>query len=129
MLDARRAGNASATLRPDRNRPRRQSRQLNGSSRRVRGAAVVLDLNALFSGIIPACAGSSRRSPTKLIAIKDHPRVCGEQFTNDRACRVKFGSSPRVRGAVKRRLCDRCAPRIIPACAGSSWEYIVRNVR
>ena len=111
-----------------------------GSSPRVRGAVYCAPRLGVVEGIIPACAGSSHRRCNQRGMARDHPRVCGEQLTVAVTVVPVEGSSPRVRGAVRRlSLHDIRAgssPRvrgaamtltvvlldggIIPACAGSS---------
>ncbi len=53
-----------------------------GSSPRVRGADRLPRCRALPRGIIPARAGSSRRSCVPCLDLRDHPRACGEQLTS-----------------------------------------------
>ena len=50
-----------------------------GSSPRVRGAEWVSEVSTETGGIIPACAGSRKRRRQPRAALRDHPRVCGEQ--------------------------------------------------
>ena len=71
-----------------------------GSSPRVRGAALRALFWSLGRGIIPACAGSS-------VNVVEPAAEQG-------------GSSPRVRGAVMPSSSAICWNGIIPACAGSS---------
>ena len=72
------------------------------------------------NGIIPARAGSSVREGDVAGRLGDHPRACGEQKVNAGNQFTIPGSSPRVRGAGRRR--DGAGPvgGIIPARAGSS---------
>ena len=49
-----------------------------GSSPRLRGARFLVVSAELFSGIIPALAGSTRRGPEAPGGRRDHPRACGE---------------------------------------------------
>ena len=49
-----------------------------GSSPRVRGAPAAVIVDAECGGIIPACAGSTRRRSWSTCGARDHPRVCGE---------------------------------------------------
>ena len=49
----------------------------------------------------------------------DHPRVCGEQCTTQRAVDSVKGSPPRVRGTVIIALRRSTRKRITPACAGN----------
>ena len=53
-----------------------------------------------------------------------HPRVCGEQFSDDQFEDPEFGSSPRVRGTDF--VCRDHSPdrRFIPACAGNRYAFI-----
>ena len=90
-----------------------------GSSPRVRGAEAQPHARSDALGIIPARAGSSAHCRCGGQAARDHPRACGEQLRRkvDDFCDV--GSSPRVRGAVLRRLDDIARLGIIPARAGS----------
>ena len=70
-----------------------------GSSPHVRGARHELCHGSFWSGIIPACAGSTCLVPSLSLLPRDHPRMCGEHpccnTTNNRVP----GSSPHVRGA------------------------------
>ena len=92
---------------------------LRGSSPHVRGALVWSCPYCGHSGIIPACAGSTRYSTTGKQGRRDHPRMCGEHHAvssgphpagdHPRMCgehlsfmaflMVSAGSSPHVRGA------------------------------
>ena len=115
---------------------------LRGSSPHVRGALVWSCPYCGHSGIIPACAGSTRYSTTGKQGRRDHPRMCGEHHAvssgphpagdHPRMCgehlsfmaflMVSAGSSPHVRGA--RHHLHKIATRhgIIPACAGSTFN-------
>ena len=68
------------------------------------------------------CAGNSSFMRAKSSAIKDHPRVCGEQDYLPLASASQRGSPPRVRGTAG--LCDCVAQAwgITPACAGNSSQ-------
>ena len=91
-----------------------------GSSPHVRGAHVGRADDVRADGIIPACAGSTKRSLDHEDHQEDHPRMCGEHLTAVLLLNLPSGSSPHVRGApdlffqVVKRL------GIIPACAGST---------
>ena len=52
--------------------------QSRGSSPRVRGTLTEEYLGLGYSGIIPACAGNTKRHSFDAIIDADHPRVCGE---------------------------------------------------
>ncbi len=112
-----------------------------GSSPRVRGTRHAQRADGHGVGIIPACAGNTRRSRIRRKDSRDHPRVCREHVMDVGDSTVEPGSSPRVRGTLparhqskggKRdhpRVCgehrfpsvmDALRPWIIPACAGNT---------
>ena len=74
-----------------------------GSSPHVRGAQLRNSLRCLIVGIIPACAGSTRRFVLSLSLSRDHPRMCGEHARTSGAKPETRGSSPHVRGARRRQ--------------------------
>ena len=91
-----------------------------GSPPHVRGARHVVIVEHLRTGIIPACAGSTCFRAGGYACRRDHPRMCGEHSMGSCSRRGCWGSSPHVRGAL-RRACDRGqVAGIIPACAGST---------
>ena len=94
--------------------------QTHGSSPRVRGT--VAKLKAAFDAarFIPACAGNRVLWPFHILQFAVHPRVCGEQSWLNIMDRVKFGSSPRVRGTEAQKVKAENDRRFIPACAGNS---------
>ena len=111
----------------------------------MRGAQKLHTRNVLHTGIIPACAGSTRRAvawyqyatgssphvrgaPAKVsvavAGVGDHPRMCGEHKSPTRLSLSNQGSSPHVRGARVHQRPPRSRTGIIPACAGSTvWLY------
>ena len=91
-----------------------------GSSPHVRGALLLGATVAELEGIIPACAGSTPCSSSRQMQTGDHPRMCGEHSTTNRLEGTFAGSSPHVRGALRRVRHRGEAPGIIPACAGST---------
>ena len=96
------------------------ARASTGSSPRVRGTPRATLRSSTRFGIIPACAGNTTRHNRACIAVRDHPRVCGEHCGYyDRGYHPP-GSSPRVRGTLS--ACGHQAeePGIIPACAGNT---------
>ena len=114
-----------------------------GSSPRVRGAGGRCTGGQAHIGIIPACAGSSRRySIVVLFVMGSSPRVRGAVMDAGEfgaiagiipACAgsstslplIRFrssGSSPRVRGAERIEIIESKQRGIIPACAGSSYR-------
>ena len=91
-----------------------------GSSPRMRGARLDICDESIPIRIIPAYAGSTLSHPNTLVALWDHPRVCGEHRPGRPLVWCDGGSSPRMRGALK-MLGDVHAGRgIIPAYAGST---------
>ena len=90
------------------------------SSPRVRGKQINLQVQAPCPGLIPACAGKTRRLLAWLPASWAHPRVCGENAPSTTATKAAHGSSPRVRGKQRRSRRRRGGPGLIPACAGKT---------
>ena len=70
-----------------------------GSSPHARGALFLLGAGRPKRGIIPACAGSTRRSERVKTRSRDHPRMRGEHRRNRVTLRPTLGSSPHARGA------------------------------
>ena len=97
-----------------------QSEGFLGSSPHVRGAHRAAIFHLPSSGIIPACAGSTRPCHTGVPSSGDHPRMCGEHLDEHLAVRVAEGSSPHVRGARDAGCAQEQPIGIIPACAGST---------
>ena len=94
-----------------------------GSSPHARGAREHRCGDGLHLGIIPACAGSTRRWCARWAWRWDHPRMRGEHLLAISPTHDATGSSPHARGA----RCGVRVPaehdRIIPACAGSTSTY------
>ena len=57
-------------------------------------------------GITPAYAGKSRKESCKPSLQRDHPRICGEKFTNKEMEARHEGSPPHMRGKVVGSLFD-----------------------
>ena len=99
--------------------PRRHGAQL-GSSPHAQGAHdVALDVLD-EAGIIPACAGSTRRRRSPRGCSRDHPRMRGEHVPFCAMFVSWVGSSPHARGAPGDSVADAGDDGIIPACAGST---------
>ena len=70
-------------------------------------------------GITPACAGNRCPPPARVMLVRDHPRLRGEQTRSPALKTTPLGSPPLARGT------DRYMPsiimrfRITPACAGN----------
>ena len=100
-----------------------------GSSPRVRGTHDPCGRPDSGEGIIPACAGNTKRRPgTPRLAV-DHPRVCGEHMQCCLVYAVIWGSSPRVRGTQRFGHPFPVACGIIPACAGNTRCRLPRAAR
>ena len=99
-----------------------------GSPPRVRGTAVYAVVNAVKSGITPACAGNSEDTLNKWCKEKDHPRVCGEQSIAYRQASMWWGSPPRVRGTDRLTHTISLNQGITPACAGNSSEVGIDGI-
>ena len=93
---------------------------LRGSSPHVRGALVWSCPYCGHSGIIPACAGSTRYSTTGKQGRRDHPRMSGEHGGVNNNNNPTLGSSPHVRGAHAMTGEKTQVYGIIPACTGST---------
>ena len=91
-----------------------------GSSPRVRGK-LALQLQCQGKGrIIPARAGQTRVRLQGSPATPDHPRACGANMVLRIVARLRYGSSPRVRGKHLVALDTVAGHRIIPARAGQT---------
>ena len=94
-----------------------------GSSPRVRGKRPRPIQRPHPSGLIPACAGKTWVCGVPSRRSRAHPRVCGENRSQEIRVGDGSGSSPRVRG---KRNSHRRRPqraRLIPACAGKTHAH------
>ena len=91
-----------------------------GSSPHTRGARGRCRGSGRSPRIIPAYAGSTRRSPRPCGILRDHPRIRGEHGRPGRILPRLVGSSPHTRGAPTSWGRPTRWPRIIPAYAGST---------
>ena len=91
-----------------------------GSSPLARGAPFNAMSNRLFSGLIPAHAGSTTEVISWKYGLWAHPRPCGEHYGAQPRESSALGSSPPVRGAPLRSWCGVFPWRLIPARAGST---------
>ena len=94
-----------------------------GSSPHARGAPPTRPLPRERARIIPACAGSTRRSTTTRTRTRDHPRMRGEHASQLSHAALAEGSSPHARGAHLEPGVYQVARGIIPACAGSTLRW------
>ena len=91
-----------------------------GSSPRMRGTPICKASALRNGGIIPAHAGNTPRSTSKHWPPRDHPRACGEHLKKRRLSGKISGSSPRMRGTLRRSRPFASASGIIPAHAGNT---------
>ena len=91
-----------------------------GSSPHARGAPGGRGGRLKFTGIIPACAGSTSASRRRGGRVEDHPRMRGEHVRGVRGVGRRPGSSPHARGALSAASAVSTTTGIIPACAGST---------
>ena len=91
-----------------------------GSSPRVRGKQHPFTNVRFNRGLIPACAGKTRRCPAASWRTQAHPRVCGENHAPSNTGSVAVGSSPRVRGKPGDGVPRFGVLGLIPACAGKT---------
>ena len=92
----------------------------------MRGAPFAGQLQLLEQRIIPADAGSTRKSRNKAYRYRDHPRGCGEHGVRRQRGFGCMGSSPRMRGAHLVTQIVGSTIGIIPADAGSTEIHIAR---
>ena len=95
-----------------------------GSSPRVRGKQRSLDGGQTWEGLIPACAGKTRRKRMPERMHRAHPRVCGENDNQHQNSSVEVGSSPRVRGKLLGHSSPETTLGLIPACAGKTTRVV-----
>ena len=95
-----------------------------GSSPHARGTRDSTPSIRFKCGIIPACAGNTRRSACRFGIIRDHPRMRGEHERSQHGSPQWTGSSPHARGTLSFRTSVRASTGIIPACAGNTPRAI-----
>ena len=91
-----------------------------GSSPRMRGAQYRHACNEYGTRFIPAHAGSTLSPGCRPGTEPVHPRACGEHSSDPRSSVRRFGSSPRMRGALEAWGRHHERHRFIPAHAGST---------
>ena len=91
-----------------------------GSSPHARGTRWSFCFSFHCLGIIPACAGNTRRGRCTCCRWRDHPRMRGEHISRGRPCLVTNGSSPHARGTLGGAPHVVVIVGIIPACAGNT---------
>ena len=96
------------------------SRNASGSSPRVRGKQPEGYGDRAHVRIIPARAGQTLQAGGHPVGQSDHPRACGANMLLMCIMRLRFGSSPRVRGKLGGLRVGVVQGRIIPARAGQT---------
>ena len=91
----------------------------------MRGIRSAIDEIIVFVRIIPAHAGNTQASirsvlPVSFCFLKDHPRSCGEYYSQQLYKVFYLGSSPLMRGILKLFVLFVFIIRIIPAHAGNT---------
>ena len=94
-----------------------------GSSPRMRGTLGVGVRRNVGNGIIPAYAGNTIVTFAQWTTARDHPRVCGEHGLAATARWGRTGSSPRMRGTLRKGRHQRLQFGIIPAYAGNTKRH------
>ena len=98
-----------------------------GSPPRMRGKGWYLQGESPAPGITPAYAGKRFVVYVCFLAVKDHPRVCGEKTCLIMNSRFWMGSPPRMRGKAPPSGLQRSLPGITPAYAGKSFRRHVSS--
>ena len=89
-----------------------------GSPPPMRGKAIAAFPRHHASRITPAYAGKSSQRICERIETKDHPRLCGEKFADNRYIYIEIGSPPPMRGKAFDPSLIILNKRITPAYAG-----------
>ena len=97
-----------------------------GSSPRVRGKRRHHRQHDRLRRIIPARAGQTAAHRCRCSPAADHPRACGANWMSSSRRRAICGSSPRVRGKLRRQCRPKIRVRIIPARAGQTKTSCVQ---
>ena len=95
---------------------------MQGSSPHARGTLLVASALMCCFGIIPACAGNTKKAGKRWTPIGDHPRMRGEHHTSLSNVWDALGSSPHARGTHSYRTAVTHHVGIIPACAGNTCQ-------
>ena len=93
--------------------------QTQGSPPLARGTVLVSQRGGGNFRITPACAGNSHIGTLKLSAVWDHPRLRGEQATDNGWGDAWIGSPPLARGTEYLAGVTDDNGGITPACAGN----------
>ncbi len=92
-----------------------------GSPPRVWGKVDRIQAVAFRIGITPTCVGKSPPLAADMLALQDHPHVCGEKRTVSSAFSFVSGSPPRVWGKVCGNTQQSNCGGITPTCVGKRY--------
>ena len=92
-----------------------------GSSPRMRGTHGRARIRPSHERFIPAYAGNTFAGCQRPRSDTVHPRVCGEHHARMPLPAKRGGSSPRMRGTLRRDPARQPVDRFIPAYAGNTW--------
>src|SRR5690606_28340072 len=93
---------------------------IDGSSPRVRGTRAMGRPQYAGARFIPARAGNTWARVVQRVPHAVHPRACGEHVSYNDVAADTDGSSPRVRGTLRRSVESLTGGRFIPARAGNT---------
>ena len=93
----------------------------------MRGKLSTLSEINVLDGITPAYAGKTLLWIVPICAMRDHPRVCGENAFCHWVKPLKKGSPPRMRGKLSIDVGKFDATRITPAYAGKTYKKPARQ--
>ncbi len=100
-----------------------------GPSPRARGSPAGARHGRAVDRSIPACAGLTARTVSRVWSRSVHPRVRGAHMTLGTVQVKGDGPSPRARGSQPRPRHHRPPHRSIPACAGLTRDRLVPTIR
>ena len=95
-----------------------------GSPPRMRGTPEHIASKAFAFGITPAHAGNTSHLCNNRVAVRDHPRACGEHALRNGDDDGFSGSPPRMRGTPQKPGSHSVFGGITPAHAGNTlWSF------
>ena len=109
--------------------PHQRATPSSGSSPRMRGKLRDAGRDPFVLRIIPAHAGQTLGSTSRNSTVTDHPRACGANRPMNLRPVGLTGSSPRMRGKLRRDVPRFWIHRIIPAHAGQTSTCSSRDGR
>ncbi len=95
----------------------------------MRGKRVHFALRVKHVGLIPAGAGKTPRESASSVCSSAHPRWCGENLVMGEPTTVDRGSSPLVRGKLKKLAESAATSGLIPAGAGKTVKEMPGKIK